>query len=190
MQAVHPAQEDGKEGVTAVPAAQPCSGAVAGGGLEVRVMLAHVVHSAAPVELPALPLSVGRAGPAVGCGLEELDPHLIGPGYLQLCTGLIHTSQHRPAGGNFQRVGVAGGVGDVLHGVGQTVHRALDGALVVERTAAHLEMGAVEGGFKLAADGVGRGGSQVVEGSRRLLIASVEQGLQGGIVGKGRGLFA
>ena len=153
-------------------------------------MLAHVVHSAAPVELPALPLSVGRPGPAVGRGLEELNPHLIGPGHLQLCTGLIHTSQHRPAGGYFQRVGVAGGVGDVLHGVGQTVHRALDGALVVERTAAHLEMGAVEGGFKLAADGVGRGGSQIVEGSRRLLIASVEQGLQGGIVGKGRGFLA
>lgn len=95
----------------------------------------------------------------MGRGLEELNPHLVGPGHLQLCTGLIHTSQHRPAGGNFQRVGVAGGVGDVLHGVGQTVHRALDGALVVERTAAHLEMGAVEGGFKLAADGVGRGGS-------------------------------
>jgi len=160
--------------VTAVPAAQPCSGAVAGGGLEVRVMLAHVVHSAAPVELPALPLSVGRAGPAVGRGLEELNPHLIGPGHLQLCTGLVHASQHRPAGGYFQCVGVAGGVGDVLHGVGQTVHRALDGALVVERTAAHLEMGAVEGGFKLAADGVGRGGSQVVEGPRRLLVTRIE----------------
>ena len=51
-------------------------------------------------------------------------------------------------------------------------------------------MGAVKSGFKLAADGVGRGGSQIVEGSRRLLIASVEQGLQGGIVGKGRGFLA
>ena len=51
-------------------------------------------------------------------------------------------------------------------------------------------MGAVEGGFKLAADGVCRGGGQVVEGSRRLLVASVEQGLQGGIVGKGRGFLA
>ena len=51
-------REDGKEGVTAVPAAKPGPGAVAGGGLEVRVMSAHVVYSAAPVELPALPLGV------------------------------------------------------------------------------------------------------------------------------------
>ena len=60
----------------------------------------------------------------------------------------------------------------------------------VERTAAHLEMSAIEGGFKLAGDGVGRGGSQVAESSGRLLIAGVEQGLQGLILGKGRGLFA
>ena len=176
--------------MTAVPAAKPGPGAVAGGGLEVRVMLAHVVHSAAPVELPALPLSVGRAGPAVGRGLEELHSHLIGPGHLQLCTGLVDPSEHRPAGGHFQRVGVAGGVGDVFHGVGQTVHRALDGVLVVERAAAHLEMGTVESGFKLAADGVCRGGGQVVEGSGGLLVTGVEQGLQGGILGKGRGLLA
>lgn len=51
-------------------------------------------------------------------------------------------------------------------------------------------MGTVESGFKLAADGVCRGGGQVVEGSGGLLVTGVEQGLQGGILGKGRGLLA
>ena len=48
----------------------------------------------------------------------------------------------------------------------------------------------VQSGFKLAADGVGRGGSEVRERARRLLVARIEQGLQGGVVGKGRGFFA
>ena len=51
-------------------------------------------------------------------------------------------------------------------------------------------MGAVESSFKLAADGVGCGCSQVVEGPRCLLETRIEQGLQGGIVGKGCGLLA
>ena len=51
-------------------------------------------------------------------------------------------------------------------------------------------MGTVESGFKLAADGVCCGGGQVVKGSCRLLVTGVEQGLQGLILGKGRGLLA
>lgn len=69
--------------VTAVPAAQPAAGAVAGGAFKIRVMPAQIIHRAAPVELPALPLGVGRPRPAMGRGLEELHAHLVGAGYLK-----------------------------------------------------------------------------------------------------------
>ena len=41
--------------------------------------------------------------------------------------------------GASQGAGLTAGVGDVGHGVGKAVHSTLDGGLVVERAAAHLE---------------------------------------------------
>ena len=46
-------------------------------------------------------------------------------------------------------------------------------------------MSPVEGGFELTGDGVGRGGGEVRKGARRLLVARIQQGLQGLILGKG-----
>ena len=137
-------------------------------------MLAHVVHCAAPVELPALPHGMTWARPAVGRHLDEAGPHLVHPGLLQLCAGLVHAREHGLAAGHLQRIPVAAGVGDVGHGVGKAVHSTLDGGLVVERAAAHLEPRPVQRLLESPGDGVSRGGGEVGEATCRLPIARIE----------------
>ena len=163
----------------AVPAAKPRAGAVAGGRLEILIVLAQVVRSPAPVVALALPHGMTGACPAVSRHLDKRGPHLVHPGLLQLCASLIHAREHGPAAGHLQRVSVAAWVGDVGHRVGKVVHRTLDGGLVVERAAAHLEPCSVQRLLKSPGDGVCRGGGKVGEAACRLPIARVEQVLQG-----------
>ena len=152
-------------------------------------MLAQVVHSAAPVVAPALPHGMTGARPAVGRHLDEAGPHLVHPGLLQLCSSLIHAREHGTAAGHLQRVPVAAGVGDVGHRVGKAVHSTLDGGLVVERTAAHLQPRPVQRLFESPGDGVGRGGGEIGEAACRLPIARVEQVLERCRFFEGRWLF-
>ena len=175
--------------MAAVPAAKPRAGAVAGGRLEILVVLAQVVHSPAPVVAPALPHGMTGARPAVSRHLDEAGPHLVHPGLLKLCAGLVHAREHGPAAGYLQRVSVAAGVGDVGHGVGKAVHSTLDGGLVVERAAAHLEPCPVQRLLKSSGDGVGRGGGEIGEAACRLPIARVEQALERCRFFEGRWLF-
>ena len=118
------------------------------------------------------------ARPAVGRHLDEAGPHLVHPGLLKLCAGLVHAREHGPAADHLQRVPVTAGVGDVGHGVGKAVHRTLDGGLVVERAATYLEPRPVQRLFESPGDGVCRGGGKVGEAARRLPIARVKQVLE------------
>ena len=179
-------REYGEEGVAAVPAAQPCAGAVAGGGFEIRVVLAHVIDCAAPVELPALPLGVAGSGSSVGGGLEELHAHLVGAGDLQFPGGLVDAGQNGAPCGHLDAVLVAGRVGDELHAVCKAVHGLLHGSLVVKGTGAHLGPCGVQGALKLACDGVGRGGGQVLPCARRLACTSVQKVIKGSTLLKRR----
>ena len=83
---------------------------------------------------------------------------------------------------------MAGWVGDELHAVCKAVHSLFDGGFVVEGTGAHLGPCGVQGAFKLACDGVGRGGGQVLPGARRLACSGVQQIVQCGALFKGRRL--
>ena len=176
--------------MAAVPAAQSRAGSVAGGGLKVRVVLAHVIDCAAPVKLPALPLGVAGSGSSVGGGLEELHAHLIGTGDLQLACGLVDAGQDGAPCGHLDAVPVAGRVGNELHAVCKAVHGLLHGGLVVEGTGAHLGPCGIQGALKLACDGVGRGGGQVLPCACRLACSGVQQIVQRGALFKGRRLHA
>ena len=181
-------REAGKELVSAVPTAKPCSRAVAGGGFKVRVVLALVIDRAAPVELPALPLSVGRSCPAVGGGLEELHAHLVGAGHLQLASCLVHAGQDGTAGGHLDAVLMPAGIGDHGHVVCKAVHGLFDGGFVVEGTGAHLEPCSVQCALKGPCDGVCRGGGEVLPCAAGLPRAGIQQVVQGGALFKGRRL--
>ena len=129
---------------------------------------------------------MGRPGAGVGAGLHKSPVHLVHPGDLEFAGGLVDPGQHRPADCHLQGIPVAGGVGDPGHVFGQVIHGPADGGLVVEGPAGHLEPGPVQGGFQLAADGVGRGGGQVLPAARRLLVPGIQQ-IQKGLVGVGIG---
>ena len=170
--------------MSAVPAAKPCSRAVAGGGFKVRVVLALVIDRAAPVELPALPLSVGRSCPAVGGGLEELHAHLVGAGHLQLASCLVHAGQDGTAGGHLDAVLMPAGVCDHGHFVCKAVHSLFDGGFVVKGTGAHFEPRSVQCAFKGPCDSVCRGGGQILPCAAGLPRAGIQQVVQGGTLFK------
>ena len=173
--------------VAAVPAAQAGAGAVTGGGLKILVPLTVLHHSAAAVVNPALPHRMGGAGTLVGGHFHKLAVHLFHAGQLQFCTGLICAGQHGPAGGNFQHVGVAAGVGDVRHGVRQVIHRAADGGAVIQGPGADQPPCAGKPVLKRAGHRVGGGGRQVLPGAAGLAVPGIQQVQQGrGLVDRRR----
>ena len=170
----------GVEIVPAIPPAQPRSGAVAGGlG---KVLVPHAVQcdgTTYVVNLP-LPHGVARAGALVGCHLHKFAAQLLHAGQLQLGGGLVHAGQHTAAHCSFQRVPVAGGVGDILHAVGQVVHGPADGSVVVYRPGADLQPGPVKALFQLAGHGGSRRGRQVLPAAQGLAVSGVQKIQQGG----------
>ena len=166
--------------VAAVPAAQAGSGAVTGGSFKILVPLTVLHHSAPAVVNPALPHRMGGAGTLVGGHLHKLAVHLFHAGQLQFRTGLVYAGQHGPAGGHFQRVGVAAGVGDVRHGVRQVIHRAADGGAVIQGPGADQPPRAGKPVLKRAGHRVGGGGRQVLPGAAGLAVPGIQQVQQGG----------
>ena len=174
--------------MAAVPAAQARPGAVTGGGFKILVPLAVLHHSTAAVVDPALPHRMGGAGPLVGGHFHKFAAHLFHAFQLQFRTSLVHAGQHRPAGGNFQRVGVAAGVGDVRHGVRQGIHRAADGGVVIHGPSADQPPRAGKPVLKRAVHRVGGGGRQVLPGAAGLAVPGIQQVQQGrGLVDRRRG---
>ena len=130
---------------------------------------------------------MGGAGPLVGGYFHKLAVHLFHAGQLQFRTGLVHAGQYSTAGGYFQRVGVAAGVGDVRHGVRQVIHRAADGGAVIQGSGADQPPRAGKPVLKRAGHGVGGGGRQVLPGAAGLAVPGVQQVQQGrGLVDRRR----
>ena len=173
--------------VAAVPAAQAGAGAVTGGGFKILVPLTVLHHSTAAMVNPALPHRMGGAGTLVGGHLHKLAVHLFHAGQLQFRTGLVCAGQHGPAGGHFQRVSVAAGVGDVRHGVRQVIHRAADGGAVIQGSGADQPPRAGKPVLKRAGHRVGGGGRQVLPGAAGLAVPGIQQVQQGrGLVDRRR----